>query len=210
MNTQRPWPARLTHGIATQIKRHRTEQKLSAQQLSDACTALGADIPRNTITDLEIGRRAHLSVAELLVLAAALNIPPLELVCPVGYETRTEILPGDVSDTFAAALWLAGEAPRPGPDDAEYLLSIRDDWQHAAGGALSLWRRYDRVVAEEAQALRLAAQYAAQAGTAATEAERQGYAAGAEGRRELAGRCRAEAEGIRRHAAALGLLPPGK
>lgn len=88
---------------------------MSAQQLADECKKLGMPIQRSVIANFENGRRANVSVAELLVFAAALKVSPMELVFPVGYEHSCEGLPGRVDETYDWAQWFSGEAyPKPG------------------------------------------------------------------------------------------------
>ena len=55
------------------------------------------------------GRRETVSVAEVLVLAAALGVSPIELMCPVGFDEQTEMLPGRMMDPLAAMRWFTGE-----------------------------------------------------------------------------------------------------
>ncbi len=76
------WSSRLTRSIAAQIRRYRKQRKWSAQRLSDECANLGLDFPRSTLADLENGRRRSISVAELLVVAKALQVEPADLLPP--------------------------------------------------------------------------------------------------------------------------------
>lgn len=87
--------------------------KVSAQQLSERCTELGYPIPRSTIANLERGRKETISVQEVLVLARALEVPPLQLVFPVGRERTLVVLPGEVTSTWLAAERFTGEGPFP-------------------------------------------------------------------------------------------------
>jgi transcriptional regulator with XRE-family HTH domain len=83
--------------------------KMSAQQLADRCAALGMpSLSRIVITRLENGRREVVSTAELCVLAAALGVPPAELMFPVGSGDSAEILPGVAVPVLDAVRWLAG------------------------------------------------------------------------------------------------------
>jgi hypothetical protein len=81
---------------------------MSAQQLADRCAELGLEIPRAVLANLETGRRPLVSVAELLVLAAALEVPPLALAIPIARQETTEILPGVEVPTLDAAGWWQG------------------------------------------------------------------------------------------------------
>jgi hypothetical protein len=60
------------------------------------------------IANLESGRREALSVAELLILAAALDVPPVMLIAAVGYEERVELLPGVEETAWRARGWILG------------------------------------------------------------------------------------------------------
>jgi transcriptional regulator with XRE-family HTH domain len=60
------------------------------------------------IANLENGRRETLSVAELLILAAALDVPPVMLIAAVGHEAHVQILPGVEETTWRARGWILG------------------------------------------------------------------------------------------------------
>jgi hypothetical protein len=60
------------------------------------------------IAKLERGLRHSVTLAEVLVLARALEVPPLSLMVPLGEEQDTEILPGDEMGTWPAARWIVG------------------------------------------------------------------------------------------------------
>lgn len=107
------WPKSLTAVIASQVQRTRGERGMSAQQLADATAALGHPLPRSVIANLESGRRETVSVAELLVIARALRVPPLVLVFPIGSEPTVEVLPETEIPTWLAAKWFTGEGPFP-------------------------------------------------------------------------------------------------
>jgi hypothetical protein len=82
---------------------------MSAQQLADRTAELGMPIPRSVLANLESGRRDTVTVAEVLILAAALNVAPLELIFPVGYAGEVEMVPGRPSDPVTAMRWFTGE-----------------------------------------------------------------------------------------------------
>lgn len=106
--------ARISTTIAREVRRLRLERGMSAQRLSDACTELGAPIPRTVLSNLENGRRGNVTVAELFVLAKALSVPPATLVFPVGLEASVEVLPGTEVSSEAAVDWVAGRFLLPG------------------------------------------------------------------------------------------------
>lgn len=107
---QEGWDKRLTRSVAAQVRWYRQQRKMSAQDLSDRCAELGLPIARPVLSNLENGRRESITLAELVVLARALDVAPVLLVAPVGREATVEILPGREATAFGAMLWFAGEA----------------------------------------------------------------------------------------------------
>lgn len=113
-----PWEGRLTERIASEIRRLRTNQKISAQALADRVTELGLAMSRSTLADIENGRRKFITVAELLAIACALNAAPVMLVFPGPYDgfERVDGLPASPSGTpmgiapkSEAINWFCGE-----------------------------------------------------------------------------------------------------
>lgn len=91
---------------------------MSAQGLADACAELGHPIPRNVIANMESGRRASLPLVDVMVLAKALNTPPICLIYPVGYVEEVQQLPfTDPTITLRALSWFTGEKRELGADD---------------------------------------------------------------------------------------------
>ena len=95
--------------IAREVRRYRQERGMSAQQLADKTAELGMPIPRSVLANFENGRRPTISAAEVVVLAAALDVSPAELMCPVGYDKQLEMLPGRMMDPRTTARWFSGE-----------------------------------------------------------------------------------------------------
>lgn len=113
---------------------------MSAQALSDRCTALGHPIDRSVIAKLEKGLRQTISVADLLVLAKALGIPPINLVFPIGRDPEFEVLPGRPLDAWQAAQWFSGERL--------LLDSDTDDAEQRGAEQVALFREHDQHVDE--------------------------------------------------------------
>lgn len=202
------WAARFTRSVAEQIHRHRKARGWSAQKLSDACAELGMDFPRTTLADLETGRRGHISVAELLVLARALDVPPLLLMFPVGAGEETEVLPGQSRASFRAAQWFTGEGSFPGPDDANTVIAASPQ-NSGAAWPLVLYRAHDRAFEEEMRALALAKDMDERAAASASDAAREAFAAAADAQRRVAEGYRAGGERLREEAREQGIVPPG-
>ncbi|WP_078309191.1 MULTISPECIES: helix-turn-helix domain-containing protein [unclassified Mycobacterium] len=89
--TQPSWAEDQAAQIAAEVRRLRG--KRSAQWLSDRTAELGHTVTRSVITDLENGRRKYVTIAELIVLAAALNTYPIALLYPPPYGEPVRILP---------------------------------------------------------------------------------------------------------------------
>ncbi|MFG3287216.1 hypothetical protein ACGF3G_00130 [Streptomyces sp. NPDC048179] len=109
--TESPWSERLALAVAQEVRRHRQRRAMSAQQLSDRCAELGMPIQRSVLANMESGRRSTVTVAEVLVLAAALDVAPAQLVFPVGFEETCEALPERTFEPIDALDWFAGNAP---------------------------------------------------------------------------------------------------
>jgi transcriptional regulator with XRE-family HTH domain len=128
--------------VAREVRRYRESQRprMSTRQLADRTAELGMEIPRSVLANLESGRRETVTVAEVLVLAAALGVAPIELICPVGFDKQTEMLPGRMMDPLAAMRWFTGEwkldvsdavttmrEPGAGEHSSTYLLEYHDE-----------------------------------------------------------------------------------
>ncbi|MFD5724691.1 helix-turn-helix domain-containing protein [Streptomyces sp. NPDC058368] len=112
--TQQGWMERYTQTVAAELRRHRERRGMSAQELADECARLGSPIQRSVIANLENGRRASVGVAEVLIFAAALRVPPGLLISPVGQVPAVEYLPGQEGDPFAVLQWVAGATTMDG------------------------------------------------------------------------------------------------
>lgn len=119
---------------------------MSAQALSDRCGELGLLLPRPVLSNLENGRRDSISLGEILILAAALDVPPLQLVVPVGYCEDIEILPDLRVPVWDAAKWIDGESrPVIRMNDKGLRISFDGeptiaDYYRAHDAAIKSWR----------------------------------------------------------------------
>lgn len=78
--TQNPdSPDELRARVVQSIRQLRADRELSAAALADLTGGL---ITRDTIANLESGRKRVIDVAELIVIAKALGVPPLSLIYP--------------------------------------------------------------------------------------------------------------------------------
>ncbi|OMB93205.1 hypothetical protein A5732_16780 [Mycobacterium colombiense] len=83
---------------------------MTAQQLAERCRELQVPIHRTTITKIE-GGRGRFDLGELLILAAALDVPPIVLLYPDLPDGDIEIIPDRPATSWTAYLWATGMAP---------------------------------------------------------------------------------------------------
>ncbi|OHV45006.1 hypothetical protein BBK14_09535 [Parafrankia soli] len=132
--------------VIGEVRRHRQAQDMSAAELSDACARLGLPVHRSVIANLEGGRRGSVTIAELIAFAAALDVAPAQLLCPVGYADEVEMPPGRIRPTWDAFEWITGACPEqtetPVAHYRKYYLYLReereaqqraDEQEHRAG-----------------------------------------------------------------------------
>jgi len=117
MTQQQEWGAALHQRIAGAIRTAR-QGRMSAQQLADETERLGYPISRSQIANYESGRKQGLDVAELLVLAAALEVPPVTLLFGGPPDEEVEMLPDWTGPAFFGIAWFSGdrELAWPGPE----------------------------------------------------------------------------------------------
>jgi len=124
METHEPqWAEGIHRRIAEAIKNAR-QGRLTAQQLADECERLGYPISRAQIANYESGRKQGLDIAELLVLAAALGVPPVALLFPALPDGDAEALPGWHATAVGAMGWFTGEIVDEN-EDAEHSDGVR-------------------------------------------------------------------------------------
>jgi transcriptional regulator with XRE-family HTH domain len=199
------WSVRVAKGIGQRVAYYRKRADLTAVMLSARCEERGLPLDRNVIAKLENGHRNSVTVDEVYVLAAALDVPPLLLLFGVGTEETAEVLPGNDVPAFRAAQWVSGAGPLPGPEDAAVVTALSVE---NAGTArpLVLYREHDRFFEAEVRALGDAAGLDDQAEAGGPNAH--SFAAGATALRQMAAGYRAEQERLREQAQALGIRPP--
>jgi transcriptional regulator with XRE-family HTH domain len=95
----------------------RNALKLTASELARRTAELGYPISRGAIAKIESNvRSGKIDVAEVLVLAAALDIPPVLLLFPgVATDGGAVILPNFITKEDDAVRWMAGQVSFPRP-----------------------------------------------------------------------------------------------
>lgn len=92
--TQRDWPRDWTRQIGQAVRDIRDGRGLSAAELSNRTAELGFRIPRNTIANLENGRKESIPIHEVQLLATALGVPIYALCCYPDGNANVPYLPG--------------------------------------------------------------------------------------------------------------------
>ncbi|WP_156409400.1 XRE family transcriptional regulator [Mycobacterium sp. Root265] len=111
--------------FAKALSRRRRAVKLTAIELSRRTEELGYPISRGAIAKMESNSRGgKIDVAELLVLAAALKIPPVLMLFPDFPYRAARVLPQVIAESSEAVAWLAGEVVFPQDIDARHNNSI--------------------------------------------------------------------------------------
>lgn len=100
------WQKDMTVRIGSEVKRLRGDH--STLWLERATERLGFKVSRTSISQLENGNRTSISVAEWLVLAAALDVPPALLLYPDYPYGVVDYLPGKRDTTPNATDWISG------------------------------------------------------------------------------------------------------
>lgn len=101
------WHRATAKRIGEAVVKYRRDAGLTAQGLAARCRELGVPIHRSTITKIE-GGRSRFDLGELLILAAALDVPPLALIYPGLPDAEVETIPGVVQSSWDAYRWATG------------------------------------------------------------------------------------------------------
>jgi transcriptional regulator with XRE-family HTH domain len=127
----------LSDSLAEVVRRTRREKGVTREQLAQRCAALGwPDLTVGALGSIETGRpdsdrkrRRQVTVDEWLVLAQALNVPPLVLVCPPK-QSDVELFPGTYANPPEMIRWITGDiadqSERPAWIEAHQLPSYRE------------------------------------------------------------------------------------
>jgi len=154
---QLSWEAAQAARIGQEVQRLR--DKRTASWLADRVEKLGLKMTRQTIADLENGRRRYVTTAELAVLAAALNTTPVALAYPEPYDDDgqfLEVLRDIPVPKLLAAQWFSGLTSLPLTDASDRQEYERNTRQ--LRDARRIWdlerQLSELVIPEEAGALR--------------------------------------------------------
>ena len=121
------WSEGLTRRVGGMIARLRAPH--TAAWLSQRTDELGHKVSRTAIAEYETGVRKTIPLADLVVLAQALEVPPLLLAVPGLPDEDLEVVPGVSVPAGAALQWWTADAALPGvvgfATDGEFLRAVR-------------------------------------------------------------------------------------
>ncbi|GAB4962835.1 helix-turn-helix domain-containing protein [Mycobacterium avium] len=124
--TQR-WARDLNARIRQAIRDEREKQGLSAAAVAERTNGF---MSRDTLANLESGRKRAVDVPELIVLAHALGVSPLALIYPDLVDIEVEARPGVTMTAGDAALAFAGYLDDDDPTkNLYYLHNARADYE---------------------------------------------------------------------------------
>src|SRR5690606_13012072 len=146
---------------------------------------------------LESGRKASMTIADFVVLADVLGVPPVTLLFPLGSSATVEVLPGREVSTWDALAWFTGETPmnQPAPEGT-------------ARNVLDVFRNHGDLVAAAAASTALAKERRRAASTTLDRARRATLLERAEGYEEHAFEDCQELRAFRGRMRERGLVPP--
>ncbi|WP_327291252.1 helix-turn-helix domain-containing protein [Streptomyces sp. NBC_01198] len=196
--TPEQWPTTFTARVVQAMREARQAAGLTMSDLAQGCTDRGyPEIKEQTIKNLEVGRRANITIADLVVLADVLGVPPVALLFPLGTEASVEVLPGREVSTWDALAWFTGETPtnQPAP-------------QGTARDLLDLFRNHGDLVAAATASSTLAKERRREASTTLDRARRAALLERAAGYEEHAFEDSADLRAFRNRMRERNLVPP--
>ncbi|MFJ3713429.1 helix-turn-helix domain-containing protein [Streptomyces sp. NPDC090053] len=170
------WPTAFTGRIARRLRDSRKAAGLTMAEVAQGCADRGLpEFTEHSMKNLESGRKTSITVAEVVVLADVLGVPPVTLLFPLGFSATVEVLPGREVSTWDAVSWFTGESPlaEPAPEGS-------------ARGILDLFRQHGDLVAAAMSSHALARERRRAASTTLDRARRATLLQRAEGYEEHA------------------------
>lgn len=134
------WPTLWAEGVGKQIQAVRKSRGMTVQGLSQRCAELRHPIPRSTLSNIEGGRKEAIVVQEIVVIAEALDVPPVELLFPGLMSEQCEFLPGQFTTAWNALKRFTGEYDLGGlapHSQREYNLSLMRELDRNAAQAMT-------------------------------------------------------------------------
>lgn len=144
-------PPAPTRVVAQRVREVRERRRMSASRLAEEMTRVGVPWDRGTVAKLETGRRANVSVAELLALADVLNIAPVHLLIPLDDEQPYQVTPTRVEPAGIVRDWIRGRWPLPSASLRDFYSEVPEhEFVRVSEPSDELWKQgRARIVTEE-------------------------------------------------------------
>ena len=121
--------------VGQRIRRTREARGWKAKDLAERCAEIGApEITPAVIANIETGRRdeegrrrREVTVDEMLVLALALELPPVFLFIPLDGDEELRITPSAKMDVLTAVAWVSGDDGAMRYMSGEWIPKTQDD-----------------------------------------------------------------------------------
>jgi transcriptional regulator with XRE-family HTH domain len=196
--TSEHWPATFTARVVQAMREARQAAGLTMSDLAQRCADRGyTEITEQTIKNLETGRRAGMTIADFVVLADVLGVPPVSLLFPLGASPTVEVLPGRQVPTWDAVAWFTGETPLDQPEP-----------QGTPRGLLDLFRAHSDLAAAATASTTLAKERRREASTTLDRTRRTALLERAAGYEEHAFEDAQDLRAFRSAMREQGLVPP--
>lgn len=109
--------------IARRVKELRGRRGWTAADLGDKLKDRGINWDRFTVANLESGKRQNVNVVELLALADALDVAPVNLLVP-GDDSLYQVTPSAAYDADRVRSWFRGDEPLPDTDERIFFTEV--------------------------------------------------------------------------------------
>jgi transcriptional regulator with XRE-family HTH domain len=196
--TPEQWPAAFTARVVQAMREARQAAGLTMSGLAQGCADRGyTEITEQTIKNLETGRRAGMTIADFVVLADVLGVPPVTLLFPLGASPTVEVLPGREVSAWDAVAWFTGDTPLAQPAS-----------EGTPRELLELFRAHGDLVAAATASSALAKERRREAGTTLDRARRAVLLERAAGYEEHAFEDAQDLRAYRERMRQRGLTPP--
>lgn len=134
------WEIRFTKQVVRNIAHYKDELRLTTEQLAERCSEAYGEpgkVKGSTLNGLFAGKRKSIGAAEIMIFAAALGVPPVMLMLPIGLEETVEARPGYFAPIGRATLGFNGleawrgfhEPTRTGPADERLVSYVFSAWK---------------------------------------------------------------------------------
>lgn len=125
--------------VGAKVREHRLRVGLTREQLAERCAELGSNITASVLVNIETGRpdkttgarRRDITIDEVLVLAHALDVPPVLLFVEPDNQTPLPLTPKTKVSGWDALYWVTGEEQPPWITDDQD--SRHRNWQSVVG-----------------------------------------------------------------------------